>query len=127
MLLAGEPGMSPLRLEEEVNTALSSGQTYRQVSHSLCFVHTECHATLVLPIAAAAAAAVAAAAAATAARSCLFLTHLHGAYLLNCWNMLLLQGYPKVEDPDDHPELRCVLSQLTSAAYLACGSIVKSQ
>lgn len=26
----GEPGMSPLRLEEEVNTALNSGQTYRQ-------------------------------------------------------------------------------------------------
>lgn len=26
----GEPGMSPLRLEEEVNTALNSGQSYRQ-------------------------------------------------------------------------------------------------
>ena len=27
----GEPGMSPLRLEEEVTTALHSGLTYRQV------------------------------------------------------------------------------------------------
>ena len=47
--------MSPLRLEEEVNTALNSGQTYRQVSHACCFAHTEPHAMLVLPIAAAAA------------------------------------------------------------------------
>jgi len=31
-VLAGEPGMSPLRLEAEVNTALNSA--YRQVSHS---------------------------------------------------------------------------------------------
>lgn len=28
---SGEPGMSPLRLEEEVTTALHSGLTYRQV------------------------------------------------------------------------------------------------
>ena len=33
---AGEPGMSPLRLEEEVNTALNSGQTYRQVVKCSC-------------------------------------------------------------------------------------------
>lgn len=31
LTFTGEPGMSPLRLEEEVNTALNSGQTYRQV------------------------------------------------------------------------------------------------
>ena len=36
-LLAGEPGMSPLRLEAEVNTALNSA--HRQVSHSFHFIH----------------------------------------------------------------------------------------
>lgn len=34
----GEPGMSPLRLEEEVNTALNSGQTYRQVEATLAIL-----------------------------------------------------------------------------------------
>ena len=35
LLLAGEPGMSPLRLEAEVNSALNSA--YKQVSHSFHF------------------------------------------------------------------------------------------
>ena len=43
-LHVGEPGMSPLRLEEEVNTAFNSGQTYRQVSHFACC--DVCSATL---------------------------------------------------------------------------------
>ncbi len=34
-VFAGEPGMSPLRLEAEVNTALNLA--YRQVSHSFHF------------------------------------------------------------------------------------------